>query len=215
MDISKLSFIGSLVVIIFLSFLLLSEYYHYYYHYVTSFIAIPAFAIPHTIAPPTQTGPTILNDTHLKIETISEGLDSPTSMAFMGQDDILVLEKDKGTVQRIIDGKMIPEPLLKVPVATKVDRGMLGIAIAKHEDEPTYVFLYYTQSGGGKNGDDRAGIQPLRNRVYRYELDNDHDKLINPKLLVSLPTIPRNQSSPETNDNGGTVRIGPDIMYIL
>jgi aldose sugar dehydrogenase len=89
------------------------------------------------------------------------------------------------------------------------------IAIAKHTDGPIYVFLYYTQSGGGKNGDDRSehghiGIQSLGNRVYRYELDDDHNKLVNPKLLVSLPAIPRNASSPETNDNGGKVRVGPD-----
>ena len=41
----------------------------------------------------------------------------------------------------------------------------------------TYVFLYYTQSGGGKSGDDhpKGGvkpIQPLGNRLYRYEFDN-------------------------------------------
>jgi aldose sugar dehydrogenase len=52
---------------------------------------------------------------------------------------------------------MLPKPLLKVPVATKIERGMLGIAIAKHTDGPTYIFLYYMQSGGGKNGDDRPG----------------------------------------------------------
>jgi aldose sugar dehydrogenase len=94
---------------------------------------------------------------------------------------------------------------------------MLGIAIAKHADGPTYVFLYYTESGGGKTGDDRTGIQTLGNRVYRYELDNDHDKLINPKLLVSLPAIPRNPASAETNDNGGIVRIGPDnnVYFVI
>jgi aldose sugar dehydrogenase len=211
-----LPLIASLVVILLLSSLLSNKYYHY--HYVTpTIIAIStAFAKPHTVAPPTLTGPIILNDPHLKIETVFKGLDAPTSMAFVGPDDILVLEKDEGTVQRIIDGKMVSDPLLEVPVATKVDRGMLGIAISKHEDGPTYVFLYYTESGG-KTGDDRAGIQPMGNRIYRYELDYDHDKLINPKLLVTLPAIPRKPLSPETNDNGGTVRVGPDsdVYFVI
>lgn len=210
----KLPLIASLVVFFLVSSLLLCKYYHND-HFVTPFIAIPAFAKPHTIAPPT--GPVILNDPHLKIQSVFKGLDAPTSMAFVGPDDILVLEKSEGTVLRIIDGKMVLNPLLVVPVATKVDRGMLGIAIAKHVDGPTYVFLYYTESGGGKSGDDRNWIQPVGNRVYRYELDYDHDKLINPKLLVTLPAIPRNPLSPETNDNGGTVRVGPDnnVYFVI
>ena len=40
------------------------------------------------------------------------GLELPTTMAFLGPDDILVLENEKGTVQRIIDGQIQPEPLL-------------------------------------------------------------------------------------------------------
>ena len=110
-----LSLIASLVILL-LSSLLSNKYYHH--HLVTPFIAILAFAIPHTIAPLTLAGPVILNDPHLKIETVFKGLDAPTSMAFVGPDDILVLEKDNGTVQRIIDGKMVPDPLLEVPVAT-------------------------------------------------------------------------------------------------
>ena len=47
---------------------------------------------------------------------------------------------------------MLPQPLLQVPVATESERGMLGIAVAKHKNGPAYVFLYYTESGGG-NGD--------------------------------------------------------------
>jgi aldose sugar dehydrogenase len=142
-------------------------------------------------------------------------------MAFLGPNDILVLEKSQGTVQRIVNGKMASQPLLQVPVATKVERGMLGIAIAKHSDGPTYV-LYYTQSGGGKNGDDRSehghiGIQPLGNRLYRYELDDDHNKLVNPKMFVNLPAIPPNATSPETNHNAGKVVIGPDnnVYFVI
>jgi len=50
-------------------------------------------------------------DSNLKVEQVFRGLDFPTTMAFLGPDDILVLEKDKGTVQRITDGKMSEEAL--------------------------------------------------------------------------------------------------------
>ncbi|HET7390135.1 MAG TPA: PQQ-dependent sugar dehydrogenase, partial [Nitrososphaeraceae archaeon] len=100
------------------------------------FSAIPqyAYAKEHTIAVQHSEGPKIMvNNSNLKIETVFKGgLKSPTSMAFLGPNDILVLEKDNGTVQRIVDGKMLPHPVLKVPVANKLERGMLGIAVARH-----------------------------------------------------------------------------------
>ncbi|MDQ3867986.1 MAG: hypothetical protein M3250_00330, partial [Thermoproteota archaeon] len=68
----------------------------------------------------------VITDPSLGVEQVAEGLQLPTTMAFLGPNDILVLEKDKGTVQRIIDGKIMPEPLLDVNVANKNERGMLG-----------------------------------------------------------------------------------------
>jgi aldose sugar dehydrogenase len=140
--------------------------------------------------------PTVAKDPRLKVELVTQGLRSPTSMAFLGPNDILVLEKESGTVQRIVNGKMLPQPLLQVPVSTTSERGMLGIATAKHSNGPTYVFLYYTKDGGG-------GRQSLANVLYRYELSNDQ-QLVNPKLLLNLPAL----RGP--NHNGGKVVIGPD-----
>lgn len=144
---------------------------------------------------PTLAQPTVVKDPTLKGELVAQGLRSPTSMAFLGPSDILVLEKDSGTVQRIVNGTMLPQPVLQVPVSTTSERGMLGIAIAKHNNGPTYVFLYYTKLGGG--------TQSLANVLYRYELVNNQ-QLANPKLLLNLPAIPG------ANHNGGKVVIGPD-----
>ena len=55
-----------------------------------------------------------LNDPNLIVETVYKGLKSPTSMALLGPDDILVLEKGQGTVQRIINGEMLPEPYFRL-----------------------------------------------------------------------------------------------------
>ena len=145
--------------------------------------------------------PTIAKDPNLKLELVAQGLKKPTSMAFLGPNDILVLEKESGTVQRIVNGKMLPQPLLQVPVSTTSERGMLGIAVAKHANgssssSPTYIFLYYTKDGGG------GGSQSLANVLYRYELVND--QLTNPKLLLNLPAL----RGP--NHDGGKVVIGPD-----
>ncbi len=50
----------------------------------------------------------------------------------MDPDDILILEKSKGTVKRFVNGSLIEDPLLDVNVAYRGERGMLGIAIAKN-----------------------------------------------------------------------------------
>jgi aldose sugar dehydrogenase len=144
--------------------------------------------------------PTVVKDPNLKVELVAQGLSSPTSMAFLGPNDILVLEKESGAVRRITNGQMLPQPLLQVPVSTTSERGMLGIAIAKRNNNgPTYVFLYYTKAGGGG---EEEGSQSLANVVYRYELLND--QLVNPKLLLNLP------AAPGPNHDGGKVIIGPD-----
>jgi glucose/arabinose dehydrogenase len=123
-------------------------------------------------------------------------------MAFLGPNDILVLEKDKGTVQRIVNGKILPEPLLDVNVATSVERCMCGIAVSQSDTGITYVFLYFTEAELADSEDIIEAKDPLGNRLYRYELVNN--KLINPVLLLDLPAIPG------PRHNGGAIMIGPD-----
>jgi aldose sugar dehydrogenase len=141
-----------------------------------------------------------LFDSNLKIATIAEGLSTPTTMAFVGPGDILVLEKDTGMVKRIVNGTVLAKPVLDVNVANSIERCMCGIAVSK-DSSSTYVFIYYTEIDG-KDGDDKAGKQPIGNRVYRYELSGD--VLTNPLLLMDLP------ASPGPRHNGGDIIIGPD-----
>ena len=148
-----------------------------------------------------------IRDSNLRVEPVVEGLEFPTTMAFLGPDDFLVLEKEKGTVQRVINGEMLPEPLLDVNVATSQERCMCGVAVSKDIPGHTYVYLYYTEAESADAEDISKGIDPLRNSLYRYELVNS--KLVNPKLLLDLPAIPG------PRHNGGAITIGPDNnLYI-
>ncbi len=63
---------------------------------------------------------------------------------------------------------------------------MCGIAISR-DISKTYTLLYYTEIDGN-DYDDRKGKQPDGNLLYRYELVDD--KLVNPILLLELPTYP-------------------------
>lgn len=150
-----------------------------------------------------------LRDPGLRAEVVFSGLQFPTSMAFLGPDDILVLEKNNGTVKRIVDGKMLPESLLEVEVSTVSERGMLGIAIDRQANHSSrYVFLYFTEIDDKKAKDDKEQQSAIGNRLYRYELLND--TLTNPKLLLDLP------ANPGPAHNGGRMVIGPDHnVYIV
>jgi glucose/arabinose dehydrogenase len=169
--------------------------------------------------------PTIEVD-DLELHKVFEGLDFPTSMAFLGPNDILVLQKNNGTIQRILNGKILEEPLLDVAVANYVERGMLGIAIdnsynlSKYDDRHGRiynVFLYYTEASDEKNTLDENGkgkdcklCIPIGHRLYRYELQNNN--LINPQLILNLPSNPGSSGSSHI---GGALVIGPDKKIYL
>jgi glucose/arabinose dehydrogenase len=137
-------------------------------------------------------------------------------LTFLGTNDILLLNKNNGTVNRIVNGVLLKEPLLDVNVANKRERGMLGIATTTlpmsndyESGDIKYVFLYYTESEK-RDGSDKCyetyfcklGTYPIGNHLYRYELKDN--KLVNPKLLLHLP------ASPAPTHNGGVIKIGPD-----
>ncbi|HET7642289.1 MAG TPA: PQQ-dependent sugar dehydrogenase [Nitrososphaeraceae archaeon] len=133
-----------------------------------------------------------LKDPNLRVETIVEGLSFPTSMAFIDNNNILVLEKEKGTVRLVSNGILQEDPVLEVNVNSRNERGLLGIAIMNKDA----VFLYYTEPL--QNGDQ------LKNRIYKYQWNNEERLLVNPTLILDLPAFPG------PNHDGGKLIIGPD-----
>lgn len=146
-----------------------------------------ALAEESSLASEREEGP-FLHDQSLAFEVVAEGLESPTSMAFVGSDRLLVLEKN-GKVRLILDGRLASEPALKVDVASEVERGLLGIAVWNGAS----VFLYMTEDGGNKT----------RNRIYEYSYDFSTNKLVNATLVLDLP------GEPGPYHNGGKIAIGP------
>lgn len=143
-----------------------------------------------------------LSSKNLVAEKVVGGLETPTGIAFIGENDILAVEKNSGKVLRILKGDVLPEPLIDVNVANEVERGLLGIAVANNSaNSKLYVFLFYTEA------QDRDGSEAVGNRLYRYELTGN--KLINPKLLLDLPFLPG------PAHNGGVVTVGPDNHVYL
>jgi len=144
-----------------------------------------------------------ITDPNLKADIVYQGLDVPNFMTFMGPDDYLVSEKDKGTIQRITNGTKSKEPLLDLAVARH--DGLLGIAAQKNlsTSRQQYVYLFVTEAE--RDGQDLVGKKPIGNRIYRYEYVNN--TLLYPKLLLDLPA--------GSEHNGGKILIGPDNYLYL
>ena len=84
----------------------------------------------------------------LALRTVVDGLALPTSIAFLGPNDLLVLEKNSGEVKRVVNG-VVQSTVLDLAVNFGSERGLLGIAL--HPDFPADrgVYLFWTESSTG------------------------------------------------------------------
>lgn len=150
--------------------------------------------------------PLNLTDPSLKATPVIEDLPFfPSNMAFLEDDDLLVLDKNNGTVHRITNGVLNEEPLLKVNVSNVSERGMLGIAIDAAISPPN-VYLYFTEVSIDSISQN-ASTESIKNRLYKYDLVEN--SLINPRVLLNLPALPG------PAHNGGSLIIGPDHNLYL
>ncbi len=168
---------------------------------VTFFVAVAFSFILFPSSPYTVFAQAQLNDPSLAIQTMIDGLVSPTSLAFLDDNNILFLEKE-GNVRLISNGVLQSEPVLQIEqVESNNERGLLGIAYDGNK-----VYLFVTESGAQVGGVSTEG--EVRNRVYSYAWDGS--SLTDPQLLLDLP------STPGTNHQGGKLKVGPDNqLYVV
>ena len=160
-------------------------------------------------------------DSYLSIERVFTGINDSTNMAFLGSNDILALERVSGKVHRIIDGRILKDPL--IDVNSYHQDGLLGIATAQNQKGSRYVFLYFNEApqkyGADVNNREEAinvnrtvGYDREGPRLYRYELVNN--TLVDPKVLMDLDFINQNKHI-GAQHNGGEVIVGPDnAVYV-
>jgi aldose sugar dehydrogenase len=163
--------------------------------------------------------PRLMNEfeSKFKIETMVKGLKSPTDMMFLDSskpNDIIVLEKNNGIVQRIVNNKLQERPLVDVNVSSKNERGLLGVVALESKNGLKNVYLYYTEANvindKCPNPDNcLPGIEPKGNRLYKYELLQNGTRLINPKLVLEIPAVPG------PAHNGGKMTVGHDGEIFL
>jgi glucose/arabinose dehydrogenase len=157
--------------------------------------------------------PTLV-DPRLEVRTVVSGLSSPTTMAFLGDNDILVLEKETGRVRRVMNGA-IQSTVLDLPVNFGSERGLLGIAL--HPEFPINpgVYLFWTESTTGNDTSVLSATPLLGNRVDRFTWDGS--SLTFDGNIIRLRAIQQDADQPERgNHDGGMLRFGPDgKLYIF
>src|SRR5215216_4264179 len=160
-----------------------------------------------------QSGPTMLVD-GLGVRTAASGLATPVSMAFIDRDDMLVLEKNSGKVQRLVNGDVQSQAVLDLAVNSGSERGLLGIAL--HPNFPTNpgVYLYWSETVSGVDSTSLTDVPLLGNRVDRFVWNGS--ALTLDKNIIRMRSLQQDAGQPaRANHNGGVVRFGPDgKLYI-
>ena len=188
-------------------------------------------------------GPTMLVP-NLGVRAVAENLVTPTSIAFLGPGDMLVLEKDTGQVKRVTAGGV--STVLDLAVNNNSERGLLGIALHPNFAEDRGVYLFWTCRSTapldadpftpeeqecsdanmlGADTNDVLAVPLLGNRVDRFEWDGSaltyESNLV--KLLAfqndGAPTPPGQgdeEQPPRGNHDGGVIAFGPDgKLYVM
>jgi len=163
-------------------------------------------------------GPSLV-DPNLRVRTVIENLDQPTSMAFLAPNDFFVLEKATGQVKRVVNG-VVQSTVLDLAVNSGSERGLLGIAL--HPDFPAtpHVYLYWTESTTGADTDVLSETPLLGNRVDRFVWNGSmltlDQNII--RLRALQPAFEREPTpaAGRGNHDGGVIKFGPDgKLYIF
>jgi glucose/arabinose dehydrogenase len=164
-----------------------------------------------------EPGPSLF-DRNLRLSTAVDGLELPTSIAFLGDDDLLVLEKDSGKVKRVVDG-VVTGTVLDLAVNNFSERGLLGITLHPQFPANPGVYLFWScrTAGGpadpfdapartcsddnmlGPDTNDVLAAPLLGNRIDRFTWDGS--ALAWDRRLITLRSF-QNDGGPEPPDQG-------------
>ena len=177
-----------------------------------------------------QTVPPSVVDPNLAVRTAASGFVTPVNMAFLGRNDMLVLEKNTGQVKRVVDG-VVQSHRARPGGQLASERGLLGIALHPDFADNRAVYLYWTCAAPAAGrparcrrrpsartrpqlgADDRptcSTVPLLGNRVDRFVWNGS--TLTFDRNLIKLRAFQNDATNtgPRGNHDGGVIRFGPD-----
>jgi glucose/arabinose dehydrogenase len=133
--------------------------------------------------------------------TVAGGLASPTAMAFL-PDGALLVAQQGGSLRLVRGERLLESPVLNLPVDSRGERGLLGVAVDPAFARTGHIFVYFTSRGSGR--------VPIHNRVVRFTMSRDRVVAGSGRLILRLDNLSR-----ATNHNGGAIHFGRDgRLYI-
>ena len=171
-----------------------------------------------------SSGPPTMTDAGLEASVAITGLQQPTGIAFVAQDDYLVIEKATGLVRRVQGGQLGVQPVLDLAVNFFDERGLLGIELHPQFPDTPFVYLYWTarndtqmpESLLGEDTEEPTEVPQLGNRVDRFTWDGS--SLTWDREIVRLPsnTLETDTSGRiRGNHDAGPLIFGPDGMLYI
>jgi aldose sugar dehydrogenase len=154
-----------------------------------------------------QAAPPEVVDDDLEVSTAVSGLSQPISMAFLGRNDFLVVEKATGQVKRVRNGNV--SVVLDLAVNSSSERGLLGIALHPKFNRNGWVYLFWSESRTGADSTTGDGVRLLGNRIDRFEWDDG--ELEFDRNIARFRAFQQDAGQPlRGNHDGGVIRFGPD-----
>lgn len=155
--------------------------------------------------------PTLTGDhrSSIRVDLFAEGLFHPTSMAFVDNVTILVLEKDTGSIRKISNEVLEKEPVLQVNVDDTAERGLLGIAVLREDKQERRAINatsgddYRTSRATLNTGSSSSLISSYSNySIFIYFTQKNEDTMTAAGIGINdLSTNLNNNFSSSSNNN--------------
>ena len=123
---------------------------------------------------------------------VARRLVKPTGMTVAPDGRVFVIQQT-GELRVIQNGKLLPNPVLKVATDPIGERGLIGITLDPNFESNGYIYLHYTVPGA-----------PDHNRVSRFTLSGNSVIPGSEVPLLDLPGLGN------TGHNGGSLQFGSD-----
>tara|TARA_R100001143_G_scaffold63568_1_gene72035 strand:+ start:4227 stop:5438 length:1212 start_codon:yes stop_codon:yes gene_type:complete len=117
---------------------------------------------------------------NFSVQTVVEGLEIPWGVAFLPNGNVLITERDNGTLRLVRDGVLVEDPIAGVPESSPTGQGGL-LDVELHPNYGENGWIYITYSKPGEVGQNTALIRA------RYD-EETHSLTDLEELFAGTPT---------------------------